>query len=89
MSKGYNYNRQSEYDAYAPIRKAFDVSPSTSDLTIPTRAIMVSAECTVSGIMIGDTSSHTTNTLFPGMLYPFAFSRITAVSGSATVKGYA
>lgn len=86
--KGYNYVKGSEYDASAPIRKAFDVTPAGTDLAIPTRAIMVSADCTVTGILAEDSSPHTTFPLSAGVLYPFCFKRISAVSASATVKGY-
>lgn len=86
---GYNYNRNSEFDAYAPIRKAFDITLSATPLSIPTRAIMVSTDCTVTGILVGDTVSHTTFTLTAGVLYPLAFSVISAATASATLKGYA
>lgn len=89
MSKGYNYTRETEYDASAPIRKGFDVTLSGSLLPIPTRAITVSVDCTVTGIFSDDTTSHTTHTLKANTLYPFVFKVISAASNSATVKGYA
>ncbi len=88
MGLSYNYNRQSEYDAYAPIRTAFNITPSATELAIHTRAIMVSADATVTGILAEDSTSHTTFILSAGVLYPFAFKVISAVS-TGTVKGYA
>lgn len=81
-----NYNIKGEFDAYAPVRKAFNVTPSPTTL-LKIRAIMVSVETTVTGVLVGDTVSHTTHTLLPGIMYPFAFRKITAVA-SGTVKAY-
>ena len=99
----HGYSSQSEKWSVAPITRAFDVSPTGvdsngdaagTDLPINTRAIMVSEDdMTVSGILVGqdlDTAAgiHTTHNLKAGILYPFAFRRITAVS-TGSVKGYA
>lgn len=72
----------------APIRAAFNVTPAGTDLAVFTRAVMVDTDgATITGILEGDTVSHTTVPLKLGVLYPFAFKRISAVS-SGTVKGY-
>lgn len=83
----YNYTKGTEYAAYAPIRKAVDVTPSPTTI-VNSRAIMVSEFATVTGELIEQPgTSHTTFSLTPGMLYPFCFKYITAVS-SGTVKAY-
>lgn len=90
MSDKYNYSRESEFAAYAPIRRSIAITPSATELPLHTRAIMVSVDATVTGILVGDVAtSHTTVTLKAGILYPFAFKVISAVTNSATVKGYA
>lgn len=84
----YNYTNQSEYAAYAPIRKAYDVTPSSTTI-LKCRAIMVSDQATVTGELVSQPGiSHTTFQLTPGVLYPISFMKITAVS-SGTVKAYA
>ena len=95
MTRRYNYTKGTEYAAYAPLRRAFDITPVELDsnnnptlLSLETRAIMVTAECTVTGILANEETEHTTATLTPGILYPFAFKAITAVS-AGSVKGYA
>lgn len=83
----YNYQKETEYAAYAPIRKAYNITPGTS--VINCRAIMVSADATVTGEFAEQPGiSHTTHTLKAGVLYPFCFRKITAVS-TGTVKAYA
>lgn len=74
----------------APIQGAFDVTPSASDLTYITRAIMVSSDdVQVTGYLEGDKDNiHQTFALKAGLLYPFAFKKITAVSNSGTIKAY-
>ena len=84
----YNYTKQTEYAAYAPLRRAFDITPSSNDLALATRVIMVSEAATVTGVFVGQDSSHTTFNLTPGIPYPFCFKKITAVS-AGSVKGYA
>lgn len=89
MTTKYNYQKGTEFDFSAPIRRAFDITVSSSDLSLSTRAIMVSAQCRITCIFVGDTETHTTFNLDPGILYPFALSRVTAITNSATIKGYA
>lgn len=85
----YNYDRNTEYSFLAGCRRAFDITPSSDDLEVPTRAIMVSADdITVTGVFVGQTDSHTTFSLKSGTVYPFCFKKITSVS-SGSVKGYA
>lgn len=89
----YNYQKDTEYTFFGPIRRAFDITPAVDALAIPTRAIMVSEAATVTGYLVDHDSAeageeHTTHELVAGTLYPFAFSHITAVS-AGTVKGYA
>lgn len=70
-------------------RKGFDVTPSSDELPVWTRFIMVTVDdMTVTGILEGDTTSHTTAPLKVGVPYPMAFKVISAVSAGA-VKGYA
>jgi len=88
MVERYDYSAHSEKWASAPLRRAFDITPSSTDLAIPTRAITVSVDATITGILVGDDSSHTTHTLNAGTLYPFAFKKITSIS-VGSVKGYA
>lgn len=86
----YNYQKYSEYSYTASARRGFDITPSSNDLAIPTRAITLSDDSTVTGILVGQDESHTTHTLIAGVMHAFAFSRITALgTGGATVKGYA
>lgn len=84
------YSRETEFSAYAPARNGYDITPSATDQVESkhTRAVMVSAAATITGIFTGGTTSHTTFELQPGILYPFAFRRISAVSNGASVKGY-
>lgn len=84
----YNFTKGTEFSAYAPIRKAWDVTPSETLMEERTRAIMVSEAATVTGILAGQSDSHTTFELQPGILYPFMFEVISAVS-AGTVKAYA
>ena len=84
----YNYTKNTEFSFQSGARRAFDISPGPSDLAIPTRAITLSADATVTGIFVGDDHSHTTHTLKAGIMYPLCFKKITAVS-TGTVKGYA
>jgi len=86
----YYYTKGSEFEASAPARRAFNVTIGATALAIPTRAIMVSAAGTVTGEFVGDKgTSFTTFELQPGVLYPFMFYKITAVSNSITIKGFA
>lgn len=72
----------------APARHAFTITPSATELTNFTRAVMVTEEeATITGILEGDTVSHTTPPLKVGILYPFAFKVISAVSDGSVV-GY-
>jgi hypothetical protein len=65
-----------------------DITPSATAFTQHTRFIMVDTDdVTVTGEFIGEATSHTTVPLKKGLIYPFFFSKITAVSGG-TVKGY-
>lgn len=84
----YNYTSRSEYAAYAPIRKAYDITPSATTI-IATRAVMVTVAATITGELAEQPgTSHTTALLSPGIMYPFCFRKITAVSAGA-VKAYA
>lgn len=86
----YYYTKGSEFEASAPIRRAFDITLSSTPLALPTRYIMVSASGTVTGEFVGDKGTSTTTfPLTAGVLYPFAFYKITAVSNAITIKGYA
>ena len=88
--KRINYARGTEDAAYGPLNRSWDVTPSATAFEPHTRAIMVSDDdTTVTGIMKNDNESHTTFPLKAGVLYPFEFKIISAVSGSGTVKGYA
>lgn len=89
MTEKNNYTKGSEFAAYGPARRAFDITPLEAELPTPTRAVMVSDFCTITGILVGQEESHTTFELNPGIMYPFSFKIISAVSNSATVKGYA
>lgn len=72
----------------ASARIAIDVTPSANDLPLYTRCVMVSTDgATITGVLEGDTVSSTTFPLMTGLMYPFAFKKITAVS-TGTVKGY-
>jgi hypothetical protein len=84
----FNYSNRSEFSATASVRRAWNVTPSPTEFKVPTRAIMVSEETTVTGVLVSDTTSHTTFPLTPGVMYPLAFKSITAVS-AGTVKAYA
>ena len=88
MTDKYNYTKGTEFSAYAGARRGFDITPGTSDLPLSTRAIMVSETATVTGILSGDSAEHTTFELAPGVMHPFFFERITAVS-AGSIKGYA
>ena len=84
-----NYARDTVDAAFGPVNRSWDVTPSATPFLVPTRAIMVSADdITVTGILKHDTVSHTTFGLKAGVMYPFEFSSITAVS-AGTVKAYA
>lgn len=83
----YNYEKHSEFSAMAPVRRAIDVTPSATEFSTPSRAIMVSEAATVTGILSGMDTSHTTHELQAGTMYPFSFKSITAVS-AGTVKAY-
>lgn len=86
----YLYTKGSEFEASAPIRRAYTVTLGNTELPLNTRAIMVSAVGTVTGELVGDKGTlFTTFDLTPGVLYPFAFYKITAVSNSITVKAFA
>ena len=66
-----------------------DITPSATELEQHTRFIMVEVDdITVTGIFIGQDTSHTTFALKAGVPYPFRFKVISAVS-SGSVKGYA
>lgn len=89
MGRSIQYTKGSEMKADAPLRRGFSITPGASELNTYTRAIMVSVDCTVTGIMVDDTASHTTVTLKAGGLYPLCFKVISAVTNSATIVGYA
>lgn len=72
----------------APLRGGFDVTPSGTALAINTRVVMVTEDdTTITGIMIDQDSSHTTGPLKAGVMYPFQFKVISAVS-AGSAKGY-
>lgn len=74
----------------SPAQVPQDITPHATDvLANTTRFIMVSDDgATVTGYMEGDkTNPHTTMPLRAGLIYPFSFIRVTAVS-SGTIKGY-
>ena len=83
----YNYTEYTEFTAFSPPIAAYDITPSANDLAFTTIMIMVSEAATITGILAGDTTSHTTQQLTPGIMYPFSFKKITAVS-AGSVKGY-
>lgn len=69
----------------------FDVTPhATEYLDAMTRGVMVSEDdTTITGYLEADPENeHTTFGLKAGLMHPFRFIRITAVSGTSTVKGY-
>lgn len=79
-----NYTKNSQFEAYSSYRYAYDVTPSEDLLPIKTTGVMITEEgATVTGVLIGDTSPHTTHPLKVGVIYPFMFKRITAVSSGA------
>lgn len=86
--ENYNYTRDTQFSALAPIRRSFDVTPGAGALQDVTRSVMVSEDSTITGTLVGDDAEHTTFTLKAGTMYPFSFSHISAVSNSATVKAY-
>ena len=86
-----NYTDNSQGSALAPAQRALDVVASANPLPFVTRGVMVSDACTITGTFTKgqEGASHTTFELVPGMLYPFMFATITAISNGASVKGYA
>lgn len=71
----------------APARMGRDVVAHATNPN-QTRFVMVSVDnTTITGVLEGDTASHTTFGLKAGVLYPIAFKTITAISGGA-VKAY-
>jgi hypothetical protein len=84
----YNYTDDNSY--LASSNRLVCTGVSGTDLLIPTRAILLSVPATVTGILIGPgESSFTTLELAAGVQHPFAFKRITAVSNSASIQGFA
>lgn len=85
----YNLQHQSEYAAYAPLRKQYDVTfDSNGSGPLQCRAVMVTEEATITGEFAeqpGETK--TTPTLLPGVIYPFVFTQIFSVS-AGSVKVY-
>lgn len=96
----HNYQKNTEDAFYGPIKFALDITPTPLDSNgeytplnfgrgiSQTRAISVSADATVTGIFAENTTEFTTHTLKAGVLYPFVFKAITAIS-TGTIKGYA
>ena len=77
--------------AMAPLQVGFNITPHASnELPYITRVVMVTDDgTTITGYLEGDdTNSHTTAPLKAGLMYSFAFKRVTAVS-AGTAKGYA
>lgn len=73
----------------APLTGSFAVTPSGDDLTQTTRAIMVDTDdATITGKLLDDDAAHTTVTLKTGILYPFRFLTITAVSAGSVIGYY-
>lgn len=84
----YNYTKDTGTAAYAPVRYGFDVTPSPTPLSTYTTAIMVNTEgATVTGILAYSKKEFTTLPLSIGVMYPFSFEKITAVS-AGNVKAY-
>lgn len=73
----------------APAQHGADITPHATDLLANiTRFVMVTDDlATITGYLEGDDSAHTTVPLKAGVIYPFAFKRITAVS-AGSIKGY-
>lgn len=73
----------------APAQLQEDITPSASELTNITRFVMVDTDdATLTGYFEGDESTlKTTVPLKAGLIYPFAFTHITAIS-AGNVKGY-
>lgn len=95
----HNYQKGTEDAFFGPIKRAITITPTPVDSNgytalnfgngiVETRAITVSEDATVTGILSGQDTEFTTHTLKVGVLYPFVFKAITAVS-AGTVKGYA
>lgn len=83
------YQRGTENAEFGPVSRAFDITPSTTELQTITRAITVSTEgATVTGYLEFDDEEFTTHPLSWGTMYPMKWRKITAVS-AGTVKGYA
>jgi len=71
-----------------PARHGFDITPSASELANNTRGVMVSTDgATITGILEGDSASHTTVPLKNGVMYSFAFKVISSIS-TGSAKGY-
>lgn len=73
------------------LSKGFDITPAdATELTEKTRAVMVEGAGVIAGVMTdGAGTTHTTNTLTAGILYPFEFQEIHSTGTSATgIKGY-
>jgi hypothetical protein len=94
---GYQYTRGTEFSAMAPVRGAKDSplsgvdsngDPVETPTTRPYRAISVSVDCTVTGMLADQSTLHTTHELKAGMLHPIMFKVVTSASNSATVKLY-
>lgn len=69
-------------------RGGMDIIPSGTELAKYTRFVYVTVDnATITGILEGDTVSHTTAPLRSGVPHPLAFKVISAVSAGA-VKGY-
>ena len=67
----------------------FDITTSGAELAQHTRFVMVSEDgVTITGILAGQDTAHTTFGLKAGIPYPFRFKVISAVS-TGSVKGYA
>lgn len=76
-------------DATTGAKFGFDVTPSATAFTQHTRAVTVSIDgATITGELIDRPGvSFTTHPLAVGILHPYWFIKITAVS-TGTVKGY-
>lgn len=71
----------------APARMGMDITAHATNPT-NTRYVMVSTDgTTITGILEGDTASHTTFGLKAGTMYKMSFKKITAIAGG-TVKAY-
>ena len=66
----------------------FDITPAVGELDQSTRMVMVDTDgTTVTGTLIADSDENTTFALKAGIMYPFRFKEITAVTGGSA-KGY-